>query len=122
VNKAVNKDLPLVDSAWLAEVSVKSKDGMDFHLQPGYFVKNEIPIVKMDTAINQGLILQINKINGNQIDLGVKESNTVMKYITLKAFQFPFINVLWLGTLIMFFGVLIAMWRRITLNRRDTKI
>jgi cytochrome c-type biogenesis protein CcmF len=85
-------------------------------------VKNEIPIVKMDTAINQGLILQINKINGNQIDLGVKESNTVMKYITLKAFQFPFINVLWLGTLIMFFGVLIAMWRRITLNRRDTKI
>ena len=66
---------------------------MDFHLQPGYFVKNEIPI-KDGYGINQGLILQINKINGNQIDLGVKE--ILCEYITLKAFQFPFINVLWL--------------------------
>jgi cytochrome c-type biogenesis protein CcmF len=36
----------------------------------------------------------------------------VMKYITLKAFQFPFINILWLGILIMSAGFFISMRHR----------
>ena len=122
VNKSVNKDLPLVDSAWLADLNVTSKEGGAFRVQPGYFVKDHLPMVKTDTVISQGLVFQINKIDGARVDLGVKESNNVMKYITLKAFQFPFINILWLGTLVMVFGALLAMTRRISLNRKSAKI
>jgi len=46
------------------------------------------------------------------VELGVKESNAVMKYITLKAFQFPFINMLWLGVIVMTIGIFISAWHR----------
>jgi cytochrome c-type biogenesis protein CcmF len=40
-----------------------------------------------------------------------------MKYVTLKAFQFPFINILWLGTIIMVTGFMMSARRRFLLNR-----
>jgi cytochrome c-type biogenesis protein CcmF len=110
-NKNTNKDLPLVDSAWLTDVTVYSNNGMTYKAQPALFSKDNAPIAKRDTVISQNLVLQVNKI-GNAIALGVKESNAVMKYITLKAFQFPFINILWLGILIMSAGFFISMWHR----------
>lgn len=110
-NKGSNKDLPLVDSAWLADVTVYSNDGMAYKAQPALFSKDNAPIAKRDTVMSQSLVLQVNK-TGESITLGVKESNAVMKYITLKAFQFPFINILWLGVIIMSAGFFISMRHR----------
>lgn len=110
-NKGSNKDLPLVDSAWLADVTVYSNDGMAYKAQPALFSKDDAPIAKRDTVMSQSLVLQVNK-TGDAITLGVKESNAVMKYITLKAFQFPFINILWLGVIIMSAGFFISMRHR----------
>ena len=110
-NKNTNKDLPLVDSAWLTDVTVYSNNGMTYKAQPALFSKDNAPIAKRDTVMSQNLVLRVNKI-GNAIALGVKESNAVMKYITLKAFQFPFINILWLGILVMSAGFFISMWHR----------
>jgi len=42
-----------------------------------------------------------------------------MDYITMKAYKFPFINLLWAGVLITAIGIIISMVRRIQLNRRD---
>lgn len=110
-NKGTNKDLPLVDSAWLAEVTVHGNNGMTYKAQPALFSKANAPIAKRDTVMAQSLVLEVNKEN-NAISLGVKESNAVMKYITLKAFQFPLINILWLGILLMSAGFFISMWHR----------
>ena len=110
-NKSTNKDLPLVDSAWLADVTVHSNSGMTYKAQPALFSKDNAPIAKRDTVMSQSLVLEVNK-TGNALALGVKESNAIMKYITLKAFQFPFINILWLGILIMSAGFFISMWHR----------
>ena len=121
-NKNTNKDLPLVDSAWLADVTVYSNNGTTYKAQPALFSKDNLPIAKRDTVMSQNLVLQVNKI-GNAIALGVKESNAVMKYITLKAFQFPFINILWLGILIMsagFFCIRISNIHRIAEPRPFT--
>jgi cytochrome c-type biogenesis protein CcmF len=41
-----------------------------------------------------------------------------MRYITLKAYKFPMINLLWLGTLIMVAGFLMSMWHRIRQRMR----
>ena len=35
-----------------------------------------------------------------------------MRYITLKAYKFPYINVLWLGTIVMVIGFLMSMFYR----------
>jgi len=111
-NKYDNKDLPVVDSAWLSNLVVYSNDGRSYTSQPGFFVKDNLPSVKLDTVYTQNLVLKINSTKGDLIELGIKESDAVMRYITLKAYQFPYINVLWLGIVIMVIGFMVSMVRR----------
>ncbi len=114
-NRHDNKDLPVVDSAWLSEVTVYSKDGRSFQAQPAFFIKDDMPTMKTDTVISQSIILNLTKKNSGVVELGIKESDAVMRYITLKAYQFPMINLLWLGTIIMVIGFMTSMVYR--LNR-----
>lgn len=112
-NKNDNKDLPVVDSAWLSELTVFSKDGRSYISQPAYFLKDGQPSVKVDTVFTQNLVLNINRVSGDKIELGMKESDAVMRYITMKAYAFPYINLLWLGTIVMFIGFMMSMVRRV---------
>lgn len=111
-NKNDNADLPVVDSAWLSDLQINSKDGRSYLAQPAFFVKNNQPSVKLDTVFTQNLVLNVNRVSGDKMELGIKESGAVMRYITLKAFRFPYINVLWVGTILMVIGFLISMYRR----------
>jgi SH3-like domain-containing protein len=52
-----------------------------------------------------------------EIELAVKETNSVTKFVTLKAYKFPFILLLWIGVIITALGITISMVRRIQLNR-----
>lgn len=112
-NRNDNKDLPVVDSAWLSDLNVVSQDGRSYVSQPAYFVKDGQPSVKVDTVYTQNLVLNINAVDGERIELGMKESNAVMRYITMKAYAFPYINLLWLGTIVMVLGFLVSMYRRL---------
>ncbi|MFY8046247.1 MAG: cytochrome c assembly protein, partial [Chitinophagaceae bacterium] len=116
-NKNDNKDLPVVDSAWLSELKVISQDGRRYDATPAYFVKDRQPSVKVDTVYTQNLVLNINSVKGDEIELGIRESNAVMRYITLKAYGFPYINVLWAGTIIMVIGFFLSMYRRLKEKR-----
>ncbi|HEV8272340.1 MAG TPA: cytochrome c biogenesis protein CcsA [Chitinophagaceae bacterium] len=74
-----------------------------------------------DTArgVNDVIVqLQLPKENGAVI--GIKEPKTVQDFLTLKVYKFPFINLLWLGTIIMAIGFVISMVRRIQLSRTQT--
>jgi hypothetical protein len=78
-NKGTNKDLPLVDSAWLADVTVYSNRGTSYKAQPAMFSKDNMGIPKRDTVVAESLVLQVDKTDKG-IELGVKESNAVMNY------------------------------------------
>lgn len=77
------------------------------------FAKGDyIPIP--DTLTAESMVLQLQKVNpDNSTEVGIKESNALMKYVTLKAFKYPFINLLWGGVAITAFGLLISMAARI---------
>jgi cytochrome c-type biogenesis protein CcmF len=111
-NKNDNKDLPMVDSAWVSDVTVFSKEGMQFNVNPAYMKKSGIASSKIDTIMEQHLVVGLQKGENGKVQLGLKESNAVVRYITLKAFRFPWINLLWLGTLITVAGFMISMWFR----------
>lgn len=111
-NKHDNAGLPVVDSAWMSDVSVFVKDGRKFTMQPALFVKDNSLSHKMDTLAQQSLILGLNRDASGQLMLAVKETDSVLRYITLKAYKFPWINVLWLGTLIMVGGFMVSLYRR----------
>lgn len=70
-----------------------------------------------DTVMAEGLVLQLQKVQGDKVELGIKESDSVMQYLTLKAYKFPMINLLWLGTILMVVGFAISAVRRVQLNR-----
>ena len=44
-----------------------------------------------------------------------------MQYVTLKALKFPFINLLWLGTIIMIIGIIMSMVVRVQKNRASLR-
>jgi cytochrome c-type biogenesis protein CcmF len=72
-----------------------------------------------DTVMAESLVLQLNSFDTKTktAELGVKESDSVLQFVTLKAYKFPFIIVLWMGTIIMFLGFIISMVRRIQLKK-----
>lgn len=72
---------------------------------------NQISIA--DTLSNGSLILRLDKFDGKQAEVGVKEPTSVQEFLTLKVYKFPFINLLWLGTILMAIGFIISMIRRI---------
>jgi cytochrome c-type biogenesis protein CcmF len=105
------------DSVTVASMKVFAKTGSEYNLKPVLINKGGQLFAEPDTAKAESLVVRVQKVSGNEVELGLKESNSVMQYITLKAYKFPFINVLWLGTILMVIGFIISMMRRIETNR-----
>jgi cytochrome c-type biogenesis protein CcmF len=97
-------------------MAIISKDGMRYSAMPVVALKENQLRVVPDTVVAQSLIIRFNKLvdgNGGKLELGIKEDKSVQSIITLKVYQFPFINLLWLGIVVMVFGFLMSMAQRI---------
>ncbi len=97
-------------------MTVIAKDGMQYKAMPVVALKNNELRNIPDTVIAQSLIIRFNKLadaDGGKIELGIKEDKSVQSIITLKVYQFPFINLLWLGIVIMVAGFIISIVQRL---------
>lgn len=74
-------------------------------------------LLSVPDTLSSGIMIQLNSSNGKNAEIGIKIPSTVTQYLTLKTLKFPFINLLWLGTIIMAIGFVISMVRRIQLSR-----
>jgi len=102
----------------MAGITVHSKDGTSYKAAPVLEVKGNSPNVIIDTVVSQNLAIAFTGFeSARKVKLQVKESNALLQYITLKAYNFPFINLLWAGVLIMVTGIIISIVRRVQLNR-----
>jgi cytochrome c-type biogenesis protein CcmF len=94
-----------------------------FMAYPKFIIRNNILIPKEDVVEELGLKLVFWKVNPQEgtveITMSEKASNA-RDFIVLKAFIFPYINVLWLGCLIMAIGTVIAIAERIRKLRPQT--
>ncbi|NDF97365.1 MAG: cytochrome c assembly protein [Chitinophagia bacterium] len=71
-----------------------------------------------DTLTAEGMIVQLQRVlPDGSVELGIKESDALLKYVTLKAYKYPFIKLLWYGVWLTAIGLLISMVRRIRLYR-----
>jgi cytochrome c-type biogenesis protein CcmF len=109
-------------SLYEAPIKIYSKTGSVYSVVSRLAnAKGEV-LALPDTIIAENLVLQFQKINpDNSIELGVKESNAVMKYVTIKAYRYPFILLLWAGVIVTALGILMSMIRRISLNRAENR-
>jgi cytochrome c-type biogenesis protein CcmF len=117
-NRHDNRDLPVVDSAWLTQLRVFAKDGREFSAEPAFLVKDGAPALKLDTIMEQSLVLKLDRDRNGNMQLGVRESAAVTRYITLKVYEFPWINLLWLGTVIMVAGFIMSAIHRARMRIR----
>ena len=46
----------------------------------------------------------------------IKESDKLIQYVTLKAYVFPYINLVWLGLIIMALGIVMSAVKRAKLS------
>ena len=87
-----------------------------FKAYPKFIIQHDVVIPKEDVIEALGLkfvFWKINPDNGTiEITMSEKLANN-KDFIVMKAFVFPYINVLWLGCLIMAFGTGIAIIERI---------
>ncbi len=87
-----------------------------YEATPVYVIHNSAvqPISsKIDELGLQFMFWQIDPTKGTiQISLQEKKSN-VRDFIVMQAMVFPYINILWMGCIIMALGTLLAIWERI---------
>lgn len=126
LNKLITRDSIPTDAgidptgkATLAVIKVHSQNNTTYTAQPLLINQRGSLYSIPDTVTSQGLIFAINDLEGPQVNMGIKESDSVLQYVTLKAYKFPFINILWLGVIIMATGIIISMIRRIQLNQKS---
>jgi cytochrome c-type biogenesis protein CcmF len=106
------------DSASVVTLDVFAKTGSRYESKPILINRAGQSFTETDTLAAESLVLQLNKVDGQNIELGLKESDAVMQYVTLKAYKFPFINLVWGGTILTLIGFLVSMFYR----RQQSKI
>ncbi len=107
------------DKATVASLKVHSFNKTSYTSEPLLISQKGNLFALPDTVMSESLIVRINSVkeDARGADIGVKESSAILEYVTLKAYKFPFINVLWLGIIITAIGIIISMVRRIQVNR-----
>ena len=102
------------------QMSVHSVTGLKYDVSPTIRLEGMNMTMIPDTVKAQNLILNFNKVVDQTkgiLEIGIKESSALSNLITLKAYEFPFINVLWIGVLVTTLGFMISTWARIKLNK-----
>ena len=101
----------------MADITLVSKDSMHYKASPliqiDRFGVNQID----DTVYAQNLYLKFAGVTENKkIKIGIKESDKIIEYVTLKVYVFPFINLVWLGLIIMAIGLIMSAIKRAKLS------
>jgi cytochrome c-type biogenesis protein CcmF len=105
------------DVAVQADLKIFGENGKEYHGHPVFVIKDGLVGRIPDVIEDLGLRLTFMNIdpNTNRFTMGV---NTTQKdYVILKAMEKPFINVLWIGTLLMALGFGMAIARRVKENK-----
>ncbi len=87
-------------------------------LEPVYVLLNgKTPQMNPDSLIEIGLNVRFNlSIADDQrplADVMIQQQDPMDNYIVLKAIVFPYINVLWLGVILMVFGFFVSLFSRL---------
>ncbi len=105
------------DAALMADVSFISKDNMRYNAMPLIEI-DEYGVNQIDdTVYAQNLYVKFAGVTDTRkIKLGIKESDKLIEYVTLKAYVFPYINLVWLGLIIMALGIVMSAVKRAKLS------
>ncbi|MES2565365.1 MAG: cytochrome c biogenesis protein CcsA [Bacteroidota bacterium] len=110
------------DSLLIVTAVLKATDinGTVYRATPKYILKNNTVLPDQFELEQLGLKFIFWKINPNEGSIEIQMSekvNNTKEFVVLEAYMFPFINVLWLGCLIMIIGTVVAIVERRRKNK-----
>jgi len=115
-----NANRPAGTNELVLDLQVTSKEGLKYSSKPGIVLEGLNMEQQLDTIKAQNLVISFNKVVSQEegvLEIGIKESKSLTNLITLKVYEFPFINVLWIGVVVMTIGFMISMFQRIRKNK-----
>ena len=101
------------DLALMADITFVSKDSMHYKASP-LIQDDSLGILYFDdTVYAQNLYVKFVGVGeGRKVKIGIKESDSFIDFVSVKSFIFPYINLVWLGLIVMAFGILLSMIKR----------
>jgi cytochrome c-type biogenesis protein CcmF len=106
-------------TAVLKCIDVKSRV---YRAYPKFIIKNSVVIPQEDIVEELGLKLVFWKINPEEGSIEITMSERLSNnkdFIVMEAYVFPYINILWIGCLIMAFGTFLAIRDRLRLLKKS---
>ncbi len=106
----------------MAKLRIVGNDSSHATSTPAIVVDNQQIQPVDDTAYAQNLYLRFAGVEERRIKLGIKESDQLIDFIALKAYIFPYINLVWVGLVLMAVGFILSMLRRLKASGRVTAL
>jgi cytochrome c-type biogenesis protein CcmF len=105
------------DAALMADITLISKDSMHYKAMPLIQI-DEYGVNQVDdTVYAQNMYVKFAGVTDDKkVKIGIKESDKLIQYVTLKAYIFPYINLVWLGLIIMALGLIMSTIKRAKLS------
>jgi len=103
--------LTSTDAAVRASIQVLGKT-QTYTAQPTFLIKDQMVGQMPETIDDLGLRISFLNVNPRTGEFTFGVSRTQKDYIILKAYEKPYINVLWIGSSVMLIGFLMSMFRR----------
>lgn len=103
------------EMALFLNMTVEAKNGGRYPLTPGMAINGTRWRPIIDTVVAQSLAVSFNKVVDEKkgvLEIGVKQNASITSLLTLKVYEFPMINLLWLGTILMVIGFFMAVIQR----------
>ncbi len=117
LNPTDGKFSPFVgDTIVSGRIVVFAKDGRQYVSRPAFRIKGNELLMMPDTVMSQSLIFMLKRpgdLAKKEVEMGIKETNAILDFVTLKVFEFPWINFLWLGVLLTTLGFGMSMVQRL---------
>jgi cytochrome c-type biogenesis protein CcmF len=102
------------DIAVAADISIYDLKGKVQDVAPIYYIRGKVQGGVDDTLKSMMLYTRFTAIlpEQNAAEIEVMQANPEKNYVVLKAMVFPYINVLWLGVIVMVIGFFISFANR----------
>lgn len=106
------------DLALMADVTVVAKDSTRYRAMPALEVDHDHLHHLDDTLYAPNIYVRFIGMKDNEsFRIGIKESDKLVDFVTVKTYVFPYINLVWAGLIIMIMGICIAMINRAGYNK-----
>lgn len=111
IDKVEGENLAANEVAIKANIRVYGKQ-KEYMISPKFLIKDNMVGRVPDVNMALGFRLTLNNIDPQTNTFTISFEQTQRDYIILKAVEKPFINILWLGTLVLLIGFGVAVARR----------